>query len=610
MKKVLLVFFVLFLALVVGIVVFIATFNPNRYRPLIIQKASEALGAPVDMGSLSLGWRNGVAVRLRDLVVYSNPSKSSAAAKLKEISATVKLMPLLNKELQISSIVLIDPQVHLARTPDGSVGLVGVKLPTPAAASQDSAKSPAAAALPVSFSINLFQVRNGFVWFEDPSSAPPLSVQIKNMDVDVKKFSLTEPFTFVARASLFSAAQNVQAEGTVTLPQGDGAGSVENAAFKTDLSQLNLAELGRTFPSAASAGIQEIKGVLETKLERFELGGAGRAKAALSLQDGRVKLTSSKSALDKLQLKAVLDGEDLRIDQFTADYAGGRLKAKGVVKQFRSQALSGFSWHSSDLAIDQMMPETGSGGPRLSGRLSTDLEGQAAGTAWPQISQTLSGQGQVTLKDGVLLNYNLLRTVVQKLSMVPGAEEVLRNNLPNIYRAKMNEPSTLLQPIQVPFVVQNGQIYFSQIDLVTDFIIVHGAGQVGFDKRVSMKTRVRLHQQLSQTIVSLVPQVQMVTNAQGEIEIPGQLQGVLPHVVFVPDGDYIAQKLLSSEAAQKMIKGFIENPQGTVLQARNLLDKPVAAGESGVQNSVAGLLGALMQDPTQTAGSGTGNQNQ
>lgn len=608
MKKILIVFVVLVLLLAGAVFAFITTFNPNRYRPLMVQKASEALGTPVDLGSVSLGWRNGLALRVRDLVVYADPDKRSAAAKLKEISATIDPFSLLKKEFRVLSVVLFEPQAHLVKTPDGRVGLKGVKMPSGEPGRTPASSPQGGPGLPMSFSVQLFQMRGGMVWFEDPLSSPPLSVKVRGIDVDVKKFSLTEPFSFRSRASLFSGEQNVQAEGTVTLPQPGRPGSVEGGFFKTDLSQLDLAELGRTFPAASSAGVQDLRGVLETRLENFELGGAGRIRAVLSLEEGHLKMTQSKSPVDKIQLKAAVTGGDLKIDRFSAEYAGGTVKASGIVKQFATQALSGFSWHSTNLALEQMMPETRAGGPRLSGRLSTDLEGQAAGTGWPQISQTLAGQGQVTLKDGVLLNYNLLRTVVQKISMVPGAEQALRDHLPNIYKAKMNEPSTILQPLQVPFTIQNGQVTFSRLDLITDFIIVQGAGQVRLsDKAIAMNTVVRMHQQLSQAIVGLVPQAQILVNAQGELEIPGQLQGNLPHVAFVPDTGYLTQKLLTSEAAQKLIKGFVENPEGTVLQARNLLDKPVAAGESGVKNSVAGLLQAISGDSTQASGSG--NQN-
>ncbi len=580
---------VLFVVLAGGaLAAFLAAFDLNHYKPMIAQKASQVLGAPVEMGRISLGWKAGAVLRIQDFLVYTNSTPRTVSAKLKEAAVHVKLGPLLNKEIQVTSIVLIEPQVILVKTADGKIGLKDAHMTQVSKTSPADAPSGVAIPSPA-LKIDLFQLRSGAVRFQDLTATPPLDLSVKNVDVDVRNFSLTDAFSFVMRASLFSSKQNLEAEGTVSLPQGGKGGYVKNAVFKTDLSSLNLAETERAFPAAESAGFEELRGILETKLDRLGMDGTGSVNAQLALENGRVKVKSSKSALDNVLLKAKLVGDDLKVETLSADFAGGSLKANGIVKQFRTQALPGLTWSSKDLALDQMMPGSGNG-PKLGGRLSLDLEGQAAGKNWPQISQTLSGRGQLELKDGVLLDYNLLRTVVEKISMVPGAGEVLRNNLPNIYKAKMNEPNTILQPIHLPFTMQNGQIYFNRLDLVTDFIIVQGAGQIGLDKNLSMRSTVRVHQQLSQAVVSLVPQVQVILNAQGEIEIPVTIQGRLPHVTVVPDSDYIAKKLLSSETVQKTIQAFVQNPEQGVKQFRNLLDKPVAAGESGVQNSVAGLL--------------------
>ncbi len=605
MKKILLGLLILILAALGALAAFLMTFDLNRYRPMITEKASQALGAPVEIGRLSLVLKKGIALRVQDIVVYTNDTPRTSSAKLKEARVSVKLAPLLRKEIEVTSIVLLEPEAVLVKTPNGKVGLKGSNPASTPAASANSTSGGKTAAPAIS--IRLFQVRGGKVRFQDPAAVPPLDITVKNIDVDVKDFSLTDPFSFVLQASLFSAKQNLMAQGNVTLPKAGKDGSVKDALFKTDLGSLNLNELERAFPSAGAAGLEELKGVLETKIDRFDMGAAPSADAALTLEKGYIKLKTSKSALGDISFKGALAGEDLKIETLSADYAGGKVKASGIVKQFRTQPFTGLTWSSRDLAMEEMMPESGRG-PKLSGRVSLDFEGQGAGKSWPQLAPTLTGQGRFALKDGVLLNYNLLRTVVEKLSMVPGAEEALRNNLPNIYKAKMNEPSTVLQPIEVPFTIQNGQVYLSRIDLVTDFILVNAAGQVGLDKRVALRANVRIHQQLTQAIVSVVPNAQIIMNAQGELEVPGQIQGVLPSVTFVPDTDYLVQKLLSSEAAQKLISGFIKDPNQGVSQFRNLLDKPVAAGESGAQNSLAGLLQAFGQSKSQPAASGTENQ--
>src|SRR5262245_44464402 len=97
MKKILIALAVLFFIAAASAAAFIATFDANRFRPMIVEKASQALGAPVDLGRVSLIWRNGLALRLQDLAVYADAQKRSASLKVQEINVAVRLMPLLQK---------------------------------------------------------------------------------------------------------------------------------------------------------------------------------------------------------------------------------------------------------------------------------------------------------------------------------------------------------------------------------------------------------------------------------------------------------------------------------------------------------------------------------
>ena len=122
---------IIFLCAALGLGVFIATFDANRYGRLVVQKASEAIGRPVHLGHLSLVWKNGIALRLEDLIVYADAGKKSKALSLQEASVVVRLLPLLHKEIQIASVVLVKPVVQLVRNTDG-----GIVIASPAGAKQ------------------------------------------------------------------------------------------------------------------------------------------------------------------------------------------------------------------------------------------------------------------------------------------------------------------------------------------------------------------------------------------------------------------------------------------------------------------------------------------
>ena len=56
-------------------VVFVVTFDANRYCPLVIAKLEDALRRPVSLERISLGWQGGLALRLQELTVYADERK-------------------------------------------------------------------------------------------------------------------------------------------------------------------------------------------------------------------------------------------------------------------------------------------------------------------------------------------------------------------------------------------------------------------------------------------------------------------------------------------------------------------------------------------------------
>ncbi len=385
MKKFLIVMAVLFLCVVAGLGIFIATFDANRYGSVVVRKASEALGRPVHLGRLSLVWKNGIALRLEDLIVYADAEKTSKALSLKEASAVVRLLPLLHKEVQIASISIFKPFIHLVKNSDGSVQVEGIKTPMagPATTGQSA---PSDARTPGLLSVGSFTVEDGELRFEDRSVSAPISLSVRDLDVKVKNFSLTRPFSFNVAASVFppeagSAKQNIHITGTLLLPSATKKGFVEKVTLQTGLADLDLRELAKAVPVVRSAGLEgNLGGKLEAQCQHADLGPdiLKGLKASVRLQNVALKLQSLQSPFENVQLTANVSGEDLNVENFSANFAEGTVQASAKVRHFATQAISDVKWSARDLAVDELMPAQSANAPRLGGRLSLDFSGGAS----------------------------------------------------------------------------------------------------------------------------------------------------------------------------------------------------------------------------------------
>ena len=76
LKVVFITVFLLLLLLIAGVFIFIKTFDINRYKPQIIAQVNSALGRSFDFKEMALtvSWRDGIRLRLQDLVMGDHPA--------------------------------------------------------------------------------------------------------------------------------------------------------------------------------------------------------------------------------------------------------------------------------------------------------------------------------------------------------------------------------------------------------------------------------------------------------------------------------------------------------------------------------------------------------
>ncbi|MBI3320125.1 MAG: AsmA family protein, partial [Candidatus Omnitrophica bacterium] len=106
MKKLMIVCGVVVLLVIGGLAIFIATFDVDRYRPMVISRLEAALGRPVRLERLALGWHGGLAVELRRFAIDAETTgQGEPLASVERATATIHLLPLLKKQVQVASVV-------------------------------------------------------------------------------------------------------------------------------------------------------------------------------------------------------------------------------------------------------------------------------------------------------------------------------------------------------------------------------------------------------------------------------------------------------------------------------------------------------------------------
>ncbi len=471
MKKFVLILGLLLLVVMVAIAIFLATFDADRYRPLVVHHLEEAIGAPVQLERISLGWQGGIAMQLHGLTI-AEPAHSDGEPLLHtdSIRALVELLPLLRKEVRVSSIVLQRPQIRLARDAQGNLNVLGLA----AVASPAAASSPTAVGgTPVSLNIASLRIEDGTVHWTDAMTHPATELWGKALEVSVRNIAPGQPMDITIEAAVATDQSNVKLSGRVTLPSSSVPGAVE------DLS-MTLHEL----------------------------------------------------------------------------------------------------------PLDRVLPASPAGQPQLHGILSARFQGSVPTLDPQQLTRVLTGTGEVQLEHGRVTDLNVLRTVFDQLSVLPGLVGTLQARLPEEYQSKLNATETVLQPITLALRIEAGSVQFQTLRVSTDTFTLHGSGVVGLDGTVNAQAVLGVDPTLSAAIIRSIQELRALANSTGELEFPVSIQGKAPQVAVRPDVRYVASKVVVTKAVDWL---------GKFLEPKEESSSPSSEDQHPDSSQTPDLLGNLLQ---------------
>ena len=236
------------------------------------------------------------------------------------------------------------------------------------------------------------------------------------------------------------------------------------------------------------------------------------------------------------------------------------------------------------LPLEQVLPPAGSGEPQLRGRLTTKVQGSLPTLDPNQLVQTVSGHGEFVLDQPILSNFNILRAVFERFSMIPGLVGTLESRLPPEYQAKFAAKDTVFSPIHLSAKVESGALQFENLDVRNDILRLAGTGRVGLEGTTLIRCTVQIEPVLSAAIVKSVRELEALTNTAGELEIPVVIQGQAPRLAVLPDLNYVASKVITKKAVN-VLEGLLD---------RKSDQSPTATGD-GQKTPTADLLGDVLR---------------
>lgn len=585
---VLLIFIVL-----IGSLFFLKTFDVNRFKPQILIQAKTALGRDVDFKNafLDISLTKGFVLKVNELRIGEDPAfQKGDFLNVRDVVLSVDVLSYIFKQNVLIPRIFVDtPVITIIRQKDGSLNVNSLGPKTTKDEKKeakggegDTSGMPASPPLVIS-SLALNQ---GHVTYIDRSFEPELKLEISDISVQVDNISLTKFFSFVVEGVILSAKKNVRVEGKVFFDAKTGSVTVAELKGATDLSEFLLENIPEVFLNAKNATLPtQLKGLAEVKIENLTArsGTLSELKGGISVKDGFAEFKELASLVKDVRLDAKITQSEIILEDASLGLASGVVDATGAIKDYLKDQNFNLSVNAENLKMQELLKQE-KAPVKIEGDVSARMKvaGQGFG---PKALSSLTGEGKIFIKKGKLKDMNVLKTVLDKISVIPKLSEKIKTNLKEEYREKLAQTDTTFLDIELPVLIDKGAFVIPEAVLGSEEFLFSGRVEVGFDGAFSCEGSFLIVEELSSVLVAGVPEFKYLLNENGEIYIPLKILSSAGEINFVVDAAYIGKKLIVNQAKMQLIK---------------VIDKAIGAKETDVQASNQGAEVA----PTQTSQEG------
>lgn len=616
MGKKLVVLAVVIVLIVVGVFI-LALVNANSliatFKPDLERMASQSLGAPVTLGQLSVNVFPQAKIRATEFKLASSVPGQEPGISLKELALDIRLLPLLQKKLQITRLSIGSPTITLVKTPDG-ITVQGLNLTKKtssenAPALDKSPHQPHAATenkSSLDFSLDAVSLSNGRIVLKDQNKDYSFSgvtldsavaiqgsdVQVSDLKVRLKALEQTDLEIHAPRVIYQANKVDIPELSVTGLGSSLKISCAYNIFDKTGQVRVSSdnVDLGSLTP-ALPAVVKEMKlqGVLKPDLKAslgprdsyhaggvVNLAGVGLVKNQFTVSGIAGPLTldaTPESRLIKTQnLAFTLNGQSGKLG-LAATMKGQALAVSEIMLQLFGGTLSGdfnlalnadktFSTNlkASGIRVEDALEVSSPGKPAaLTGTLQT-MTLKASGLS-VQMPQSLSGSGYLDLRDASLKGINLAGTVLKAVNNIPFLAGALYDAVPPSQRSSVESNDTPIKSLTANLTFAAGALRTPDLKAVSSIFSLEADGKVGFDSNLDLNATIIFDQTFSAHLVSNTKELKNLLDQEGRLIIPLTLQGVPPKLLVYPN-----LKKLLEVGATRTLRNKAEELLGGALQ--------------------------------------------
>ncbi len=375
---------------------------------------------------------------------------------------------------------------------------------------------------------------------EQKGKTPAIKGTIQLDKIQAKSELIPKPITNL-NGNIQFTANNAKAEGlTVEIGQ---------SKFKADATVTTLSPLEATYSiQSDKIHVDDLMAPPEAMkndaLQKVNLTGSITqdkkndyiAKGKVSSKDGLLyNLAYSNLAGDLVFKDQILTSENIVLNTLS-----GEIKASLQYDMRKSPYQFNLSTQSRDVNLTELIQSQFSFFPKIvQGKINMDLKLQGEGTTWDTIKPVLQGLANVDISEGVLLDTNIVNSVLTNMTGIPGLTQFISPGLRSEYPLVFESKNTIFDKFSLQTIIKDGKMNFSNLVISAVDWAASSNGWIDFDQNVKSENLLKLSDSFSSSLIQKVSQFKYLSDEKGAIVIPFAMTGALPKATVKPDSKLI-----------------------------------------------------------------------
>ncbi|MFA5259985.1 MAG: AsmA family protein [Candidatus Omnitrophota bacterium] len=356
-----------------------------------------------------------------------------------------------------------------------------------------------------------------------PEVAPGISLNAQNINLEAKDISLKEPFVLQGSLAYENDIPNISFQSTIAVDLAQQSIQLTAGTMSTDLAQWSMERL-----KSAIAPLQEVplpeklKGDLTISLSEMKAGAQGLMSldGKGTLKDGFVKMKELAVPLEGLNTSFHFTSSNVTIDTATAFLGKGQIMAQFAMKDYLASQAFETQAEIQAINLAEVLDQQ-KAAVKVAGLVSGKF--QARGSVADMNS--ITGEGNVDVKEAKLIDLNVLKTVLDSMAFLPNVSERLEAGLPDRYKVKLQDKDTDIRKISFTCTIADGIILVDPAAIEADEFLFSGKAEAGFDQKYTMDGPFKIPADLSAAIAQNIDEMQYLYDEDNAITLPIHVQG-------------------------------------------------------------------------------------